>query len=129
MLVALLVIPATAFAEVMDKEPTIEQIWMRAALFAGIGFLLCRLFGWLWPLTMLYSSALVESVTDDHVGPAILSEAGLGYVIQAWAAFALASIIQAIGAWLYFRARKRRLTALNHNALEAVHPPRGGVDG
>jgi hypothetical protein len=78
--------PATALAEVMDKEPSPAEIWERTALFIVLGILLARWKTWLplvvWPLSTLFAAGLLFELHDPHDGPAILQEAGWNYVVQ-----------------------------------------------
>ncbi len=80
----LLTIPA--WAEVTDKEPTLPEIWSRAALAAVFAWLLGRIlpgFGCLALVPALPAVSAVFECYDKFVGPAILREAGAGYVAQA----------------------------------------------
>ena len=98
---------APAFAEVMDKEPAIQQVWLRAFAMAAVGFALCRLWAWLAILTLPFAYGLIDAVQDASLGPAILSEAGAGYVLQAYLAFGLAVLCQVLGVLRSIQERRR----------------------
>ena len=99
---SLINIPQQAFAEVVDKEPTLFAIWVSAL----IGSLVCFLSGqykwWIpiiiFPIAIARPLGCVIATLDPHVGPAIFNEAGWPYVIQAYAAtfLVLLSIITGI---------------------------------
>jgi ABC-type dipeptide/oligopeptide/nickel transport system permease component len=82
--------PQQAFAEVMDKEPTLIAIWVSAL----IGSLVCFWSGqykwWIpiiiFPIAIARPLGCVIATLDPHVGPAIFNEAGWSYVLQAYAA-------------------------------------------
>jgi len=102
-----------ALLEVMDKEPSLFGIWVATAGFAGIGFWSAR--RWVWPgVLFLAWDALSfwgthDELTDPFVGPAILQEAGKGYVIQSYVAHAISISATAVGlVWGIARWRRRR---------------------
>ena len=82
--------PQTAFAEVMDKEPSLFAIWG----YALIGSLVCFMSGqykwWLpiviFPISIFFPLGIVIETLDPHVGSAILNEVGRSYGLQAYAA-------------------------------------------
>jgi len=86
LLFLLLVLTGPAWAEVMDKEPTLSEIWWSGAMSAAFAWLLGRRSPWLGWLALIplgpALGALLECY-DRFVGPAILHEAGSGYVVQA----------------------------------------------
>jgi hypothetical protein len=76
------VLPAIVWAEAMDKEPTLGQVWVIGSATAVLGF-----FGWRCHLAFGVAASLIAAVlawvlhaelNDPHVGPAILEEAGRG---------------------------------------------------
>lgn len=95
------------FAEVMDKEPAIGQIWLWALSLAFTGFVLSRVRWWLAFVTLPLTLLLIADVMDSSVGPAIRQEAGIGYVAQAYTAFGLCLAIQA--ACMYDSIRSKRV--------------------
>jgi len=86
---------------VMDKEPTLRAIWGAAVLLGFVGFAAARFRRWL-VLPALILIAIVAwsrlgELADPIVGPAIVREAGRGYLIQSCAAVALAVILSVLG--------------------------------
>jgi hypothetical protein len=78
-----------AWAEVSDKIPSLEGMWVWA-----VGFNLAAALLSLWrpaiglavaPVAAFYAWAGHEMVSDPHVGRAILKEQGEGYVEQVYA--------------------------------------------
>ena len=90
-LVVVFLYPASALAEVSDKEPTANLLWT-----VGIVAALSCLFGtrmkpWIGavlfvPTTLWFISLFLEIHSSD-VGPYLLSEQGSAYYWQAYAAF------------------------------------------
>ena len=87
--------------EVMDKEPSLRAIWAGAAVLGLVGYAAARFRRWLvLPALALIAVAVwmqLGDLLDPHVGPAIMQEAGLWYVVQAGAAAALAVILCVVG--------------------------------
>ncbi len=96
-------------AEVMDKEPTLGTVWAWSIAGALLGFAVTRARWWLLllvlPLTTFKLVGPLLECHDQFIGPAIRSEAGIGYVVQVHAALLLVLIGNAGGALLSFRAR------------------------
>lgn len=114
----LLLLTASASAEVMDKEPALAQIWAGAALGAGLAWLLGRFrpwLGWLALLPALPALLAVEECHDRFIGPAIFHEAGPGYVAQAHLAVALVLLSFVAG---LARRRRARPTAFGIHTRE-----------
>lgn len=99
--------------EVMDKE---WPLWFVLLSFAGVavvGLLVCRK----WPLAALLIWAwavfgglrLWSELNDQYVGPAIRSEAGVGYAVLSYASVGAAVLLPAIGVWQN-RARRTKRT-------------------
>lgn len=76
---------ATAFAEVMDKEATVTEIWTSTAVLIVFG-----VFAWRWKHTMpvaalaalygwLFYSGIFAELADPSVGLHIIAEAGADY--------------------------------------------------
>ena len=99
-----------AYAEVMDKEPSLIVNYVWGITGAILCFVTARYKPWLLlliaPLPLFYFVALISEINDPFVGKAILNEAGSIYIISSYAlaAFIIASII--IGLW----ARKNEKT-------------------
>ena len=87
--------------EVMDKEPTLLTVWGAAVSLGLVGYVAARFRRWL-VLPVLAVIALLAwsqlgELADPFVGPAIIQEAGRGYLIQSCAAVALAVILSVLG--------------------------------
>ena len=87
--------------EVMDKEPTLLAIWGAAVVLGLAGFAAVRIRRWLvipaLALVAIVAWSWLGELVDPAVGPAIIQEAGRGYLIQACAAVALAVILVVLG--------------------------------
>jgi len=87
--------------EVMDKEPTLGAIWGAASLLGLVGFAAARLRRWLvipaLALIAIMAWSQLGELADPTVGPAIIQEAGRGYLVQSCAAVALAVILSVLG--------------------------------
>ncbi len=87
--------------EVMDKEPSLRTVWGAALLLGLVGFVAVRFRRWL----VLPALAIIGFVAywqlgdlaDPAVGPAIIQQAGRGYLIQSCAAVALAVFLSVLG--------------------------------
>src|SRR5438132_361643 len=102
--------PQFAVAEVMDKEPTLVTTWVWALAGGALG-----LVGWRWRwwagavlvlLPAAYFTALHFELTDPYVGPDIVREAGLGYVLWSYSAAAVFIVLQVAGVWHVVRGRR-----------------------
>ena len=93
-------IVATLF-EVMDKEPSLIQVWTLFLTLGIGGFLLCRyrsgLMTIVLPAVILFAAGHFMEMHDPFVGPAIVREAGQGYVTQSYIAMALAVALPFLG--------------------------------
>jgi hypothetical protein len=120
------------FAEVMDKEPSLTQIWTEFGVLILLGTGLTLLHRWLAllvvPIIFLYAFGTLDELQDPYVGPAMLHEAGRGYVIQSYLAVILALTAPPIA--LLAKRPKLTLTgllaavctsALGFGALSLVH--------
>ena len=119
-LLVLAAIPCRAFAEVMDKEPSVGQIWLLAIPASFVAFYACRFNPWLavltLPLPVLYAAGFISEALDPSVGPAILAEAGWSYVLAFALAFVAVGAAHIVGmvAW-----RRRRPTRPSSGPAEA----------
>lgn len=97
------------FFEVMDKEPGLIEIWLFYAALAVIGFGLTRFRSWLlaivFPINLLLGLGWLTELHDQHIGPAILQEAGYAYVIQSYLAIVLAVVLPSLGAFLNWKKK------------------------
>lgn len=90
---AVLVYPATVFAEVSDKEPSTDLFWkigLTAAIICLVG---ARMKPWLGvtcfvPVALWFGILFLELHAFD-VGPHLRIEQGTAYFLQAYAAFGL----------------------------------------
>lgn len=90
LLVLLLTLPAAA--EVMDKEPTLSEIWLSALLASASSWIVGRFSPPLAFLVLVPALPVLGAVLECHdrfVGPAILREAGFAYFFQAHMALVL----------------------------------------
>jgi hypothetical protein len=90
-----------ALFEVMDKEPSLLQVW---SLFLSVGvggFLLCRYRNWLLavvlPIALFLASGHLSELHDPFVGPAIAREAGRDYFTQSYIAMAVGVALPFLG--------------------------------
>ena len=69
----------------MDKEPLLADLWMHCAAIAVLSFAGSRQL-WLGLIALalgyLSSFGILSELHDPYVGPGILQEAGLSYVIH-----------------------------------------------
>jgi hypothetical protein len=93
--------------EVMDKEPSLVEVWGFFLSVGLVGFLLCLWRSWMLllvlPVVLLFAAAVWFELNDKFVGPAILAEAGQSYVTQCYIAMIIALVLPSIGAarvWL-----------------------------
>jgi TctA family transporter len=88
--------------EVMDKEPSLVQIWVLSLVLGVGGFFLAKYKYWLLPVVLAIALALVWSqlseLRDPLVAPVIIREAGYSYVVQSYVALAIALMLPLIGA-------------------------------
>lgn len=102
-----------ALLEVTDKEPPLPWIWFTGLVLGGIGFWSAR--RWLWPALPIIAYLAVdvlsahEEITDRFVGPAIVEEAGRGYIVQSYLLPSLAIAATVVGlVWGIARWWRRR---------------------
>ena len=92
-IILLLVSADISYAEVMDKEPSIAQIYIYGLIGAALIVFTARLKPWLLlvvaPLPFLYFIGMIFEINDPYVGPAILNEAGVFYFISTYLITAL----------------------------------------
>lgn len=97
------------FFEVMDKEPSLVQIWLLSLVIGVGGFFLARYRYWLLAVVLAVAAVLAWSqlseLRDPLVGPAIVREAGYSYVVQSYVAIAIALMLPLIGAIVKWKRR------------------------
>jgi hypothetical protein len=107
-----------AMAEVLDKEPTVREVWVSAAWWACIGFVACSVHPALL-VVILAASATFGMPTDvleiagaftiePDMGYAMWAEGGVAYVGPAVAAVFVVLIADALGCYLFVLRRRRR---------------------
>ena len=81
----LLAASAFLWFEVMDKEPALAQRVALYGILSVVGWLLSRKRWWLGllvlPIVGAFAWGDVSELRDPFVGPAIMEEAGLSYVV------------------------------------------------
>jgi hypothetical protein len=90
-----------AYAEVMDKEPSVPMIWGTAMVCSVLGFMAARfkpaLLVGTGLLAALFLGGVVAEINDKTIGQPIIKEAGKSYPIQAYAAIAVVILAHATG--------------------------------
>ncbi len=81
--------------------PTVLAIWGGAIVLGFVGFAAARFRRWLvlpaLGLIAIVAWSRLGKLADPTVGPAIVHDAGLAYLVQACAALALAVILAVLG--------------------------------
>ncbi|HEY3376945.1 MAG TPA: hypothetical protein VGL77_05560 [Armatimonadota bacterium] len=101
-----------AFAEVMDKEPTLHMIWMGTIPWIPVVLIVSLIHPWAGVAAVVASVfcggsfGILSEVFDSGVGPAIRQEAGMGYVLQVYGANASLLVSFAIGSAIWFFRRR-----------------------
>jgi hypothetical protein len=87
--------------EVMDKEPSLVQVWVVCLALGVGGFFLAKYRYWLLSIVLAIALVLAWSqlseLRDPSVGPAIIREVGYSYVVQSYVAIAIALMLPPIG--------------------------------
>src|SRR5207253_11006302 len=95
-------------------EPTLTTTWMWGLAGGSAGYLAWQFRWWLGLAAGLIATVfflnLYSEVHDPSVGPAILREAGSGYIRSSYCVAAVFFVLQAIGVW---RSRSRDARAAN----------------
>jgi hypothetical protein len=84
-----LLYPFSAVAEVMDKEASLEQLFVWGAVSSALSFIAAR-YRPKWIVAVAFVPAMfvwsqLSEITDPFVGPDIIREAGPFYVQVSWA--------------------------------------------
>ncbi|MDP3271104.1 MULTISPECIES: hypothetical protein [Limnobacter] len=102
-------LPLCAHAEVLDKLPQIQDMWLYAALgflFAGVAL---RIHWALFVLALVYPAlwfvSLLMEVHSFDLGPAIVVEAGQSYSMNAYAA-AIIWLLGVVGLFVWKKIGK-----------------------
>jgi len=90
-----------ALFEVMDKEPSLLQVWLLFLLVGVGGLLLCsyrsRLLAVVLPVALILAWRHLSELHDPSVGPAIAREAGRAYFTQSYIVMALGVALPLLG--------------------------------
>lgn len=90
-----------AYAEVMDKEPSVPMIWGAATVCSLLGFIAAKfkpaLVVGTGALAALYFGGVIAEIKDQTIGKAIIEEAGKSYPIHAYFAVAIVFMAHATG--------------------------------
>lgn len=104
----LLLVPALAYAEVSDKEPSSYYIWSVGAVAATVCFFGAYYRRWLLvllaPPPALWFISLFLEIHSADVGAALYREQGLLYYLQAYLSLALFVLSGGVG-WLLNKRR------------------------
>lgn len=77
--------PSIAWAEVMDKEPSLAFLWSIATASAIVAVVAGRISPWFAllsvPLPLVYGLAVLFEFIDPYVGLAIAREGGVSYIV------------------------------------------------
>jgi hypothetical protein len=88
-------------AEVMDKEPTLPELFLIPVIVGVFTFLLIRWSRWFFfpafLLSFLLGWAVTSEVRDPYVGPAIVREAGYYYIWCAYVAASTPAVLALLG--------------------------------
>ena len=97
--------------EVMDKEPTVTEIWLIFLIVGIVGFFLCRYRAWLiapvFILIICFAPILMPD-NDEFVQRAILEEAGANYYRYSYPAILIAIVLPAIGMLFNVRSERKK---------------------
>lgn len=111
-----------AYAEVMDKEPSLIVNYIWGITGAILCFATARYKPWLLlliaPLPLFYFAALITEINDPFVGKAILNEADSIYVISSYALCVF--VIASISAGLWVRKNEK-----HNKSFKFAHKKRG----
>ncbi|OFZ70683.1 MAG: hypothetical protein A2Z01_01210 [Betaproteobacteria bacterium RBG_16_58_11] len=100
----------SAYAEVTDKVPTLSLIWGVAIASGAVCFIATYFRRWLLILAAfpaVWFLTLFLEIHSSDVGPAVLIEAGRGYLVQAYLAALSVAALGILG-WI-LNAQKRRI--------------------
>ena len=87
-LLALMTMPVAVHAEVSDKMATIPQLRMQGIIVAVVLLAMVRWSAWFsilaFAVIAFFGAATYETFADPYVGPAILNEQGIPYVVSSY---------------------------------------------
>ena len=112
----LLLVSEPAFAEVSDKMATMSQLWMQGVIVGSVLLLLIWWSRWFAilgiPVAMFFGLASYSTFSDPYVGPAIINEQGIPYIISSYGSSALIFIGVIVGVLL----NRAKLNATHNQA-------------
>ena len=101
--------PSIAWAEVMDKEPSLAFLWSIATASAIVAVVAGRISPWFAllsvPLPLVYGLAVLFEFIDPYVGLAIAREGGVSYIVGVLGAALLVIAGHLVGGVLWWRKR------------------------
>ena len=110
-LISMLLLSPVVSAEVMDKEFAYSTVLAWGVLGTIVSFAASRWAPWFLvlaaPVIAAFFIAHLSELADPHVGPAILQEAGLAYVVMSWAFPVLIVVAVIFGLAVRHRVRKQ----------------------
>ena len=102
---------SSIFFEVMDKEPSLVEIWIISLVLGVGGFFLDKHRYWMAlsivAFVLVVGWAQISELNDHSVGPNIIREAGYSYVVHSYVAIAFALVLPLLGAVVKWRRRRR----------------------
>ena len=112
-ILALVLIPISAHAEASDKILSIIELW-------GFGIVVTLIFTFLVRIYRmaalvgilvigLYAYTIADIVDDPFVGPAVLEEQGVSYLIASYGSITLIALGVAFGVFLNFKRNQSAL--------------------
>jgi len=121
-IIALILVSASASAEVMDKEPALIENLSWGFIGGVLWYLAARYKPWLLvaliPMPTLHYISLISEIRSSDVGPHILIEAGPVYIYTAYGLAVFMVICIFLGLFL------RRKTLQHNNSLNPDAPNR-----
>lgn len=99
-------------AEVMDKEPTLTNIWLWTVVGALAALIGCSWRIWIaiisLPLALLLPGATILELWDSSVGKDIIREAGKGYAVSVFTAALVVVCAHVVGITLRVQRKRRK---------------------
>ncbi len=100
--------------EVMDKHPSLPQLWGFCLILGVAGFFLARknplFLLFILPFSFVFSLLHLSEINDLYIGPAIILEAGQGYIWQSYLAMFIGTVLPLAGVFAWFRRRIKPLS-------------------
>ena len=83
--IGFLILSCNVYAEVSDKMPTQQEIWLTGIIVSFVFIILLRWAKWInilaIPLTILFFYFAFDTLTQPDIGPAIVKEQGKTYIL------------------------------------------------